>query len=281
MTCSTSALANASPRISARRGQVANLNVEFFNNGVLADPYAIRKVEIYKSAILPHNLVTTIPIIELEDAQYPAPLCQPLDDDDEAAVGKYHLLYSVPPDLEAPNVYFDLWYYFATNPCGEVGTDVTSPTDCNIDSEDYEPLLLKCCHQFFVYPDEWMCDSRLQSINFGFEPLSQKFHQPENRTLEVGIMPLPLYDYNFNLVNPMIPFIKAYITVKTQHCELLVDEEPCRIGLRQGSYRTNPYVVQYDLDTMQFLKGTYQYQIKLVMPNGMSRVSCPYIMTIF
>lgn len=93
-------------------------------------------------------------------------------------------------------------------------------------------------------------------------------------------MPLPLYDYNFNLVNPIIPFLSPTITIETQHCEVLAQDEPCRIGIRQGAFRSNPWVIQYDLNTTRFLKGTYRYSIKLVLPNGSTRVSQKFILTI-
>lgn len=287
MSCAQ--LTNAFPRISARRGQVVDLNIDFLNNGVLADPYAIRRIEIYKSQVVPHNLVSSVVITDPSDPLYPSPLCRDTivsppgecctepSEPETPIPGKYHLPFAIPAEFEVPDVYFDVWYYFASNPCGEFGTDVTA---CDIDDPNYDSMLIKCCHRFWIYPDEWFCDDRLQTIRFGFEPLDQRFQSPENRTLEVGLMPLPLYDYNFNLVNPIIPFLNPTITIETQNCELLVDDEPCRIGIRQGAYRSNPWVIQYDLDTTRFLKGTYRYFIKLNLPNGSTRVSRKFILTI-
>lgn len=284
-----SPLANAFPRISARRGQVVDLNVDFLHAGILADPFAIRHIEIYKTQVVPHNLVATIPVVSPDDASYPSPLvreyeqspqgecCTEPTSDTTAITGKYHLPYLIPNDFTVPDVYFDVWYYFANNPCGDLGT---SGTECDIDDPQYNQLLLKCCHRFWIYPDEWMCDDKLQTIRFGFEPLDQRFFQPENRPLEIGLMPLPLYDYNFNLVNPIIPFLQPTITFETQHNELLIDDDLCRIGVRQGSYRSNPWVIQYDLDTNKFLKGTYRYYITLRLPNGSTRVSRKFIITI-
>lgn len=266
---------NTFPRISARLGNVVDLNVDFYNNGVLTDPYAIRYVEIYKTSIAPHNLVSTVPIVSPNDESYPSPLYQEADGtNSDTYPGKYHLLYPIPNDFSAPDVYFDLWYYFASNPCEEEGSD------CDIDDAANSPLLLKCCHRFWIYPDSWFCNDSLQTIRFAFEPLDQKFHSPEVRPLEVGLMPLPLYDYNFNLVNPMIPFIRPYISVETQHCELLVGDDAARIGIRHGSYKSNPWVIQYDIDTYKFLKGTYRYWLKLVLPDGSTRVSRKFIFTI-
>jgi hypothetical protein len=282
-------LDNAFPRISARRGQTVDLNVSFYNNGVLADPYAVRYVEIYKTQVLPHNLVATVPVVTPDDPLYPSPLCRDeiaastgdcCTEPSESATpvaGKYHLPYSISADFEVPDVYYDVWHYFATDPCGSLGTDTD---ECDIDDDAYSSLLLSCCHRFWVYPDEWFCDDRLQTIRFGFEPLDQRFHSPEVRPLEVGLMPLPLYDYNFNLVNPIIPFLSPTISVETQNGELLVDAEACRIGLRHGSYRSNPWSIQWDLDTSRFYKGTYRYFITLTLPDGSTRVSRKFIFTI-
>ncbi len=282
-------LASANPRISARRGQVVDLNVDFFKSGVLTDPYAIRHVEIYKTQVLPHNLVTTIPIAELDDSLYPAPLCRDYVDSggdastesesgSELVAGRFHLPYSIPSDFLVPDVYFDVWYYFAENPCNidEIGT----VTGCDLNDAVFDSVLLKCCHRFWIYPEEWFCDDRLQTVRFAFEPLDSRFYTPEVRPLEVGLMPLPLYDFNYNLVAPMMPFLRATISITTQRCELLVNNELCRIGIRQGSYRSNPFTIQFDLDTARFLKGTYNYQITLTLPDGSTRVSRKYILVI-
>jgi hypothetical protein len=279
-------LQGAAPRISARRGQVVDLNVEFFHNGIPTDPYTIRHVEIYRTQVVPHNLVATIPISDPLDPLYPAPLCRDYEDttglDVTAGVGAiakaglFHLPYVVPSEALVPDVYFDVWFYYADNPL----LAGTTPTADDLDDPQVELKLLRCCHRFWIYPEEWFCDDRLQTIKFGFEPLDQRFNVPEKRPLEVALMPLPLYDYNFNLVTPLIPFLRPTITITTQRCELLVDNDPCRIGLRQGSYRSNPWVVQYDLDTAKFLKGTYQYHITLTLPDGSTRVSRKFILVV-
>lgn len=286
---SSTLLEDAFPRISARSGQVVDLNVDFLRNGVLTDPFAIRFIEIYKTSIAPHNLLATIPLALPEDPLYPAPVCQEMVEPATGeccteptassipVVGKYHLPYSVPTDFPVPDVFFDLWHYFPDDPCGQLGT---AGTVCDIDDAQYDVFLLKCCHRFWIYPDEWFCNDGLQTINFGFEPLTQKFHTPEKKPLEVGIMPLPLYDYNFNLVNPLIPFLSPTISIETQNCELLTDSDPARMGIRQGSFRSNPWTIQYDLDTTKFLKGTYRYWIILTLPDGSTRVSRKFIFTI-
>lgn len=280
------ALDGTNPRISARRGETVSLNVEFYKNGQLADPYAIRYVEIYKTSVTAGNKVAVVPINQLND-NYPSPLVRTPQDvvtgdcgtegTSTTAAGAFILPFSVPVDFAVPDVYYDVWYYYATDPCVAAGTDVTS---CDYDDSSYTDQLLRCCHRFWVYPEDWFCSDKLQTIRFGFEPLDQKFNSPERRPLEVGLMPLPLYDYNFNLVNPMIPFLNPTIRIETQRNELLVADGQCTIGIRQGSYRSNPYVVQYDLDTAHYLKGTYQYQIKLTLPDGTSRVSKKFVFTI-
>lgn len=275
------------PRISGRRGETVSLNVDFYKNGVLTDPFAVRHVEIYRSSVAPANKVAVVPITLPTDLTYPSPLVrgslpssQPSCGTDLGSpeqAGRFILPFSIPADFAVPDVYFDVWYYFTEDPCGVLGT---AGTECDIDSTAYSDLLLKCCHRFWVYPENWFCGDDLQTIRFGFEPLDQRFYSPERRPLEVGLMPLPLYDYNFNLVNPMMPYLKPTIRIETQHNELLANDAECTIGLRQGTYRSNPYVIQYDLDTSNFLKGTYQYQIKLTLPNGTTRVSRKFIFTI-
>ncbi len=85
-------------------------------------------------------------------------------------------------------------------------------------------------------------------------------------------MPLPLYDFD-NKIATIIPFLKAYISLYTDNCEILIDKHPMQIGLRQGTYRTNPFTLRYKFDTMIVLKGSYKYKVEVVLPNGESRVS--------
>lgn len=257
----------ADKRISGRRGQTLNLDVSFYRNGVLTDPYAIRKIEIYQTSVAPHNLITTIPFVDPDDSLYPSPAVK-------EDTGLYYYPYDVPSDAEVPDVYFDLWYYYADNPCDGSGTGTSGTEgDCDLDDDTLEESLLFCCHRFWVYPDGWACLDDLSVIEFGFEPLSIHFNKPETRPLQVGIMPLPLYDYDYNTVAPIIPMLTATISVETRCGELLVDESDMTIGLRQGSYRTNPYVLRWNLDTTSFLCGTYRYKVKVVLPDGTSRVS--------
>jgi hypothetical protein len=129
------------------------------------------------------------------------------------------------------------------------------------------------CQRFWLYPDSYYTDSGLENIRLGFEAMDDKFTQPEVRTLEVGIMPLPLYDYNYNLVAPIIPNLKATISIMTDQCEILICNEPMKIGIRQGTFRSNPFVLQYLFNTMRVLRGSYKYQVTLRLPNGETRTS--------
>lgn len=260
-------------RVSARLGEVVDLNVTFYHAGAPTDPQYIEKVEIYKTQVLPQNLVATFNTPPENNPNYPSPIIREYVQSEAgqcgtepvtsqvALPGRYHLVYVVPDSFQAPDVYIDLWYYY-TQPL----TTSSKP--------------LRSCNRFWVYPNEWFVQDGLQSVNFGFEPLNQKYYTPEIKPLEVGLMPLPLYDYNYNLVHSIIPMLQATITIKTSNDELLIDKSPLTIGVRQGSYRTNPWVLRYNLDTSKFLKGTYTYQVNISMPDGTSRVSKPFIFTI-
>lgn len=266
----------ANKRLSARRGQTVNLDTAFYRNGVLADPYAIRKIQIYKTAVLPHNLVTTVLFPDPEAPTYPLPAVQ-------TATGRFYYPYEVPTDATVPDVYFDVWSYYADNPCNNEGTDVTVGTDtaaCDLDSDDIELELLTSCHRFWMYPDGWATTDELQVVEFGFEPLNIHFNKPETRPLQVGLMPLPLYDFDYNLVAPLIPYLAATISVETRHGELIVDEEDMTIGIRQGSYRTNPFVLRWTLSTARFLIGTYRYKVTITLPDGSTRTSSWAILTV-
>jgi hypothetical protein len=279
----------AYPRISGRRGHEVDLNVTFYNNGVPTDPYAIYKVEIYKTKYTPGNLIASIPVISVDNPLYPAPVEREYIATEtgdcgtapvtsiEPVTGKFHYYYDVPNTVSVPDTFIDVWYYYPNDPCTNDGTsEVTGGCDLTL----HESELLKCCKRFIVFPDEWLCDDGLQTVNFSFNPLNLHFHYPEVKPLEISLMPLPLYEYNYNLVAPMIPYLQPSITIKTQHNELLIDNAEMTIGLAQGYYRTNPWVLRYNLDTSLFLKGTYEYSIKLVIPDGTTRVSRKFMFTI-
>lgn len=257
----------ADTRISAHAGQVVNLDADFFHNGVLADPYAIRRVDIYKTSVLPANLVATIYVAELGQTEYPSPLVS-------ESVGRYVLPFHLPTDFQVPDTYIDVWTYYQFNPCPD------STADCNLDDPEIMTHLKSCCHRFWAYPDGWACLDKLYVINFGFEALSIHFNQPEIRPLQVGLMPLPLYDFDYNAVMPLIPNLKATISVETRHGELLVDADPMTIGLRQGSFRTNPFELKWMLNTSHFLIGTYRYRVTINLPDGSSRTSNWFMFTV-
>lgn len=288
MACDPVLLQSARPRISGRTNQLIDLNVDFYNNGILADPFYIQRVEIYQCSVTPANLVAVVPFANCGDPLYPAPACQESVQEEPGLCGtapppnptpipgKYHLLFLVPPEFKAPDVYIDVWYFYPYDPCNPpsyVGTQGTSGTGCDCNDPIFQDLLVQCCHRFWVYPDSWYCNDNLQCVNFAFEPLSTRFNFPETRCLEIGLMPLPLYSYNRNLVNPIIPYLNPTITIGTQFCDVLVQDGPMEMGLRQGQYRSNPWTVKYNLNTSQFMRGSYWYQIKLTLPDGSTRVS--------
>jgi len=285
-------------RISAHRGNTVELEVCFTCAGVPADPYAIRMVEIYHTQVLPHNLVAQFVMPHPCDPVYPAPLQRSTEDippgdcgteGQEGAIvpGCYKLLWEIPDDAIAPDVYFDVWSYMPKNPCEieDFADDCVEGSDgelCHpdLDSDELSGLILQNCNRFWVYPNCWDSQDGLSQIRLGFEPLDQKFHQPEIRPLEVGIMPLPLYDFDYNLNVPAIPNMTATISIETGNKERVVDAEPMEMGIRQGSYRTNPFVFRYMIDTTSFLIGTYQYRVTVTLPDGTTRTSPDFVLTI-
>jgi hypothetical protein len=244
-----SAAGQALNRISARTGQVVNLNASFYRNGILTDPHAIRLIRIYRQSVEEANLVAEVPIPDPGASDYPDPVIY-----DNMRPGYYQLPFLVPDDFVAPAIYFDVWYFLSDDP-GTAGLND-------------ESLWIPKCNRFWVYPDGWYVDDGLYSPQLGFEPLNVNFQSGEVRPIEIGMMPLPLYDYDYNLVTALLPMLDASISIRTRNNEIIVDDESMTIGLRQGSYRTNPFVLRYNLDTPLFLIGTYEYQVKVHMPNG-------------
>lgn len=294
MTVCDCFIENARPRISGRVGNLVDLNVDFYNNGKLDNPYWIQRVEIYRCKVTPENLVVVIPFSAPDDDIYPAPACTetitvPISecgtepDAVRPVPGKYHLPFMVPATFKAPDVYIDVWYFYPRNPClgDEYPADCVGPVDdsttgCDPLDPALQNKLVTCCHRFWVYPDAWMCDDGLQTVNFSFEALNVRFNNPEVKPLEVGLIPLPVYTYNKTLVDSLMPYLQPSITIGTQHCETLVSDMPMELGIRQGTYRSNPWVVRWNLDTNEFLRGSYWYKIKLTFPNGQTRVSQKY-----
>lgn len=285
-------------RIAARRGNIVQLDMRFMRGGVPTAPYAIRKIEIFKTQVAPHNLVATFSVVDPWEEAYPSPVEFVTEDTEEGVcgtageqgaivAGEYRLLWDIPSDALVPDVYFDVWSFIPTNPCdlSDFSGSCITGTDgdlryADLDDTALEGLVLQTCSKFWIYSDDWDLQDTLTSIRLGFEPLDQKFKQPENRPLEIGIMPLPLYDYDFNLVAPILPQLRGTITIETSSREVLVEDGPMTIGLRQGSYRSNPYVFRYMLDTSKFLRGTYAYFVKAILPDGSTRCSKQFILTI-
>lgn len=236
-------------RISARIGQTVMLNASFYRNGILTDPYAIRLIRIYRQSTEDVNLVAEIPAPNPGASDYPDPILH-----DDSRPGYYQLPFLVPDDFISPAIYFDVWHFVSDDP----GT-------ADIDDES---IWNSKCNRFWVYPDGWYVDDELYSPQLGFEPLNANFRAGEVRPMEIGMMPLPIYDYDYNLITTLIPMLDAKISIQTRNNEVIVDDESMTIGLRQGSYRTNPFVFRYTLDTSLFLIGTYDYHIKVHMPNG-------------
>ena len=255
------------PRISSYTGGTVDLNVTFYRNGIPVDPYAVRRIDIYEGSEKPENLVAQIPIADPDDSSYPSPLVRTLDGSGFLP-GVFTLPFDIPTTFNAPSVYLDVWRFVGTDP----GTD---------GDLDDETAWLSQCNKFWVFQDGFYLDDGLVVPRFAFEALDKAFRKPELRSLEVGLMPLPLYDFDYNRIAPIIPQLRAFITIQTENCEILVDNAVCRIGVRQGSYRTNPFVIQYQLDTSTFLVGTYVYRVTLMLPNGETRVSDDLRMTIY
>lgn len=249
------------PRMSAVTGQSVGLNTVFSRNGVPQDPFAIRRIDIYRQAVNDDNLVAQILFPTPDATGYPAPAIV-----DPLKPGAFTVEFAVPEDFDA-GVYFDVWRF--------VGSTPASLTDFDYNDEN---LWISQCNKFWVFEDGWYLDDGLLTARFGFEPLDKRFRKGEIRNLEVGIMPLPLYDWDRGRFSAMIPQICPFITIETEEGEILqgLEKAPCKIGLRQGTYRTNPYVVQCPLDTNAFLKGQYRYRIILELPNGESRISEPF-----
>ena len=297
------------PRISGRTCGVVDLNVTFYKNGVPFDPPCIRHVDIYEGCEKPENLVASIPI-DLGPT-YPSPIIRVVQDtinpnptgicgtspvgpcgtDPMPAppvtfkAGQYILPFFVPSTFRAPQAYVDVWRFVDScdgSGCGtDPGTEPVSPPDpCDRFSPTIPANWQSVSNKFFVFPDGVFADDGLVVPRLGFEALDKIFKKPEVRTLEVGMMPLPLYDFDFNRIAPLIPRLRATITIETDANEILIKDAPCRIGIRQGTYRANPFVIQYTLDTNNFLVGTYQYRMTVFLPNGETRVTDPFRLSI-
>ena len=264
------------PRVGGRTGQPIALNSRFYRGGMPDEPFAIRQVKIYRSAVAEENLVAELPFVDPDDSSYPSPATRDLDGSGNVIPGAFTLIWDVPATgIPVPDIFFDVWEFIADD-CTGGTTGATSPDPC-LDDED---LLITLCNKFWLNPDGFFLDDGLEVIRFGFEALDLKLHQPEVRTIEVGLMPLPLYDFDFNLVAPLIPQITATFTLLSENEELLIDNEAMTIGVRMGSFRSNPFTTQFRFNTSlvestgcPLLKGTYKYKVTLTLPNSETRVS--------
>lgn len=277
---------NSYPRVSGRLGNTIALDMRFYRAGVPTDPFAIRAVKIYRSSVSEENLVVEIPFLYPGDPLYPSPAVRETDGSGDIVPGSYILYWDVPASgIPAPDVFFDVWEFIGTS-CveesstgGDAGTESGGDTgiDPCLDDSDY---IISQCGKFWLLQDGWYGDDNLEVPEFSFEAMNTKFYQPEVKSLQVGLMPLPLYDYDYNLIAPIMPHLTATFNMWTENNELLIEDEEMHIGLRQGSYRTNPFVLRYKFNTTTvestgcpILKGTYKYRITLSLPNGETRVS--------
>lgn len=269
------------PRVSGRLGQPIALNVRFFRNGIATDPFAIRRVKIYRSAVADENLIAEIPFLDPGDPDYPSPAIQEVDGSGNPVPGSFTLFFDVPNEgIPVPDIFFDVWDFIADDCSGTGGGDIGSDPSAVDPCLDDEDLFISQCCKFWLFSDGFFLDCGLETIRLGFEALDLKLHQPECRTIEVGLMPLPLYDFDFNAIAPIIPQLRATISVFSESGEVIIDEEPMRIGLRQGSFRSNPFVLQFlfcssvvESTGCPILKGTYKYRVTVFLPNGETRVS--------
>ena len=250
-------------RISGRLGNTIDLNTIFYRNGIPDDPYAVRRIKIYKSSVQDENLIAQINVSLPDATDYPYPLSREIDSGGLVKPGVFHFFWAVPSSgIVVPDTFFDVWEYIGPAPSSVSSFD---PTD--------ESMWNKACNQFWLYTDGFFVDDDLETIKIAFEAQDRKFYKPEVRTMEVGIMPMPLYDYDYNLVAPIIPQLLGTIRIMTDNAEVLVHDEPMTMKLVQGTYRTNPFVLTYKLDTNNFLKGSYKYQVMVRLPNGETRSS--------
>ena len=283
-------------RLSAYTGSTVSLNAQFLQGGVAKDPLAIRAIRIYRGSVCKANLVQEIILptpdesstegeFPYDGALYRTRISEDIgpcgtEPNDEFIPGKFTHNLDLCADIYCPGVYYDVWCFIG---CEEValrrGCGDEDVTIADIDWDD-ESLWTCQCGKFYVSPCGWSMDDELYNLRLGFEPLDSRFQKPEVRTLEVGLMPLPLYDYNYQKIAPLIPMLEATIDIETQHCETIVFQDPMSTGLRQGSYRSNPYVLRYLVDTNKYLKGTYNYIVTVKLPNGETRSSPKFTLAI-
>lgn len=229
-------------RLNARTGNIVNLDINIYNNGILKSPYAILNIDIYRNSIKPANLVATIPIADRNSTNYPSPAS-------EISEGQFVIPFYVPHNFPAPDIYFDVWNIIGSEPQ-------------NITATNLDDVIISKSGRFWVFNDIWISDDRLKTLRIGFEPLDKKLRRGEIRTIEIAVYPLPLYEYDFNIMEPIISQLNPKITIHTSNGELIVKDAECKIGIRQGKSRHSKFVIQCLLDTRLFVRGTYKYTIK-------------------
>jgi len=246
------------PRIAGRLGQVVNLNMNFYHNGKLTSPFAIRKIDIFRDSLRPGNLVASIPFVDPTDPTYPFPAV-------EVGPVEFQVFFDAPSNFVPCDIYFDVWSFVGSDP-GSAGFDD-------------ESLWIAQSGMFWLYDDVWIADDELQTKRLGFEPLDKKLKRGEIRTIEVAIHPLPLYDYDFNKLAPVIPQLEPTIDIRTAKDELVVQDALCTIGTRQGHHRNSPFVIKCPIDTRAFLRGMYRYNLKVNI-SGQTIVSPSFSFTV-
>jgi hypothetical protein len=211
-------------------------------NGEPQSPFALRRIDIYRGSIRPANLIGNIPFVDPTDVTYPSPAI-------EVSPGYFEVPFDAPHDLVPDDIYFDVWNFIGNDP----GT-----ADINDES-----LWTSQSGMFWLYDDTWIIDDELITKRLGFEPLDKKLRRGEIRTIEVAIHPLPKYDYDFNKITPIIPQLRPTMSIRTSYNELIIGDVPCDIGVRQGSHRNSPFVIQCQIDTRTLVRGTYNYTIQV------------------
>lgn len=229
------------PRVAGRLGTQVELNMQFNRNAEPDDPFAIRRIDIYRGSVRPENLITQIPIADPSSTIYPFPIVAGTD------IGSFTVIFEAPDDLVPGDIYFDVWNFLGDDP-GTAGIDD-------------ESLWIAQEGRFYLFDDVWVLDDLLSTLNVDFEPLDKNLRRGEIRTIELAVYPLPLYDHDWNKLIPIIPQLDPKITIKTNYDELIADQAPCRMGVRQDANRNSPFVIQCLIDTRTLLRGTYKYFI--------------------
>ena len=147
-------------RFNARKDNLVELKREFYNNGVLADPNAIIKVEIHK--------------VEYDRNDPDNTLVETLTTGiNQTSTGKYQLDFIVPESYEANFIYVDVWHY-RTTATSEVTIDDSST--------------------FRLFENNWYVEDGLQNFKYQLFPDIKTLTSGEKRNIELQIVPLPLYN---------------------------------------------------------------------------------------